>query len=62
MTNDIKVGDVVRLASGGPEMTANRKSGGVYGGAPNFEFMWFDGYDLHEVILSADAVKVVDGA
>lgn len=58
----IKVGDVVRLNSGGPDMTVNAKSNPL-GGRESWECVWFDdeshlhtGFFVEESLVKNESV------
>ena len=57
MTDTLKVGDVVRLKSGGPNMTI-REVGDVYGKLTVW-CSWFAGKEFRQESFPAEAVELV---
>lgn len=55
---DIRVGDLVRLKSGGPDMTVTRTENTQ---KDEIGVMWFDRAELHKGWFSPDALDVVWG-
>jgi len=63
MSNDkpktpIKIGDRVRLKSGGPLMTVNGYAGGA--GANAMKCAWFVGSDAKEAVFVPEALEQAD--
>jgi uncharacterized protein YodC (DUF2158 family) len=57
MHAEIKVGDVVRLKSGGPEMTVKNVGKGTLGDHLPASCDWFDGAEANEGLVSPDVVR-----
>lgn len=52
MSDDLKVGDVVTLKSGGPKMTVSDKEG------DDFFCIWFDGDQKKRDVFPKDTIKI----
>jgi uncharacterized protein YodC (DUF2158 family) len=56
MKEELKLGDVVRLASGGPKMTVSPKTKSD----PRVSCLWFEGFELKGGMFHPEVLKKVE--
>lgn len=56
----LAVGQIVRLISGGPDMTVQRETVGSEPGQRRYSCQWFAGKKLEQGIFSLETLKVVE--
>lgn len=60
--SEFKIGDVVQLKSGGPEMTITSRDSNAFTGESetNWICTWFEGYKQHSGTFHQDTVEKVE--